>query len=226
MHKELIKNLKQWQNKNTTQSLVSGFTPTPTFGNNKSKWVSGFTIVEALIAIFILSVSVVSLLGVTASSASSARYANNEITANYLIQEAVDSIRNSRDTIAFQHKIVGTNEGWDNFLARYNPCFTGIGCIVKIENFNPDGLNVNSDIVSCGTDCPFLNYDNSGASRLFYSYDSTGEPSRFKRQVKMEEIKVGGLDDGVKIIVKVEWLNGSSLKSRSLETILLNWQKD
>lgn len=194
------------------------------FKNNK-----GFTVVEAIIAVFMLSVSVTSMLSLTATSFSSARYANSEITSNYLLQEAIDSIRNSRDTIVFQQK-----SSWDTFLNRYgyvgsNKCFSDNGCIISTENYDPDSLDLlGLEIQQCNTSnisfgsliCPTLLYNPNGNNGSFYSYTS-GVESDFKRQVKMEIVDA----DEVRVVATVEWKNGNSVKTRSLETSLLNWQK-
>jgi prepilin-type N-terminal cleavage/methylation domain-containing protein len=73
----------------------------------------GFTLLETLIAIFVMAVAFTSLLSLMTTTMFSARYANNEITATYLAQEAVDYIRNDRDTTAFQ----GGN--WNDFINHY-----------------------------------------------------------------------------------------------------------
>ena len=194
--------------------------------NTTSGLRSGFTIIEALVAIFILTISVSSMLGVTASSATSARYSNNEITANYLLQEAVDYIRNNRDTIAFQMK--DASIGWGTFLNKYSPCFSNM-CDIKIEDFNPaDTTGV--DVLSCpGSACESLYYDKDdalgGVTSFFYSHDKNfGELSNFVREVKME--KVDGSDDQIKVTATVRWKNGTSTKTQSLVVYLLNWQKD
>lgn len=202
------------------------------FNLNKNK-KSGFTIIEALIAVFILSISVASMLGVNALSSSSAKYANNEITANYLLQEAVDSIRNSRDTIAFQRKNEALG-GWDNFLKRYgysvsdgtkSKCFTDSGCILDINNFDSDGSS-NDDVAGCLQDgCQALSFDSSLSSPLFYFYmDDDPNPSIFTRKVNMS-IDPANLDE-VKITATVTWVNsyGAKPRSQKLETVLLNWQ--
>lgn len=195
----------------------------------KIKKNSGFTIVEAMVAIFLLTVSVSAMLGITASSAASARYANNEITANYLLQEAVDSIRNSRDTIAFQMKAPNEVAGiaWKAFLNRYglsgnNKCFSTYGCNLQIEDFDAQGTTSNSDVVAClSSGCIPLKYDNE-ATKLFYNY-TYGVDSEFKRKVNMKEIN----NDEVEVTATVEWLNGDSTVKRiqTLTTYLLNWQK-
>lgn len=187
----------------------------------------GFTIVEAMVAIFILTISVSSMLGVTASSATSARYANNEITANYLLQEAVDYIRNSRDSIAFQQKIQGEIAGtsWNNFLTKYSSCISTYGCDIKMDKFSPD-LTTITDIVSCkSSGCDNLTYDANASSSFFYSHDITANSvsSHFNRNIKID--KIGTDNDQIKITVTVSWLNGSLTKSQSLVSYLLNWQK-
>ncbi|HAE36627.1 MAG: hypothetical protein UR85_C0004G0035 [Candidatus Nomurabacteria bacterium GW2011_GWF2_35_66] len=211
-------NLIKRHNKNTTLNLVSGF-----------------TIIEALVAVFILSVSVASMLGVTATSASHARYVNNEITANYLLQEAIDSIRNSRDTIAFQMKDDLVNGGWNNFLKRYGydisngaktKCFSDKGCYLEIDKFEAKNLS-SPDISECDTaGCKSLSYDPTLTSSLFYYYSTDNTNlSFFNRKIIMVINPTN--PDEVKVTAKVEWRNvdyTSNTKTQELSISLLNWQ--
>lgn len=201
---------------------------------------------EALIAIFILTVSVASMLGVTATSTSYSRYANNEITANYLLQEAVDSIRNSRDTIAFKMNEDLLGQGWTTFLNRYgykdgvgsDRCFSSNGCYLKMEEFLPTDVEgtdkakflSGNDVYECAssTSCASLNYNSSPNTAIFYSYIPVNESigisqSIFSRKVLMELVNPYEL----KITATVTWSNGngqSVLKTQKLEMSLLNWQ--
>lgn len=172
---------------------------------NKIKKNEGFTIVEAIIAVFILSISISAMLGLTASSINSARYANNEISANYLLQEAIDSIRNSRDTIVFQQ-----GGSWLlSFLGGYRNCFYSMspdGCNISTDSFNPASPTVCK--VSDDTACS--------------SVEIGGDVSKFKRQIKM----VQKSPDEVEITVEVEYPYGTTTKTRSLKMNLLNWQID
>jgi len=193
---------------------------------NKRQKNNGFTIVEALVAILILTVSVVSMLGVTASSATSARYANNEITANYLLQEAVDSIRSNRDTLAFQKRDTA-GFGWVPFLSKYgypsSGCFDKTrGCDIKMEYFKPYLLS-NSEIMNCtGLDCDALYYYDGSDANFFYSHDTgLGYSSNFKRTIVMEEID----SYQIKITATIKWKNGNSDKTQTLINYLLDWQK-
>lgn len=196
---------------------------------NKKNISAGFTIIEAMVAIFILTISVSAMLNVTASAAISARYSRNEITSNYLLQEAVDSVKNSRDTIAFQKKDLGG--GWNNFLIRYGypntKCFSSNGCDFKMDVFDPTN-SLGLDILDCpSSGCPALSYNASGGSSLFYNH-ITGAgtvTSIFTRKVNMVISPLN--PDEVKVTAVVTWKNEASAttKTQTLEISLLNWQK-
>lgn len=190
----------------------------------------GFTIIEAIIAVFILSISITAMLGLTISSYSSARYANNELTANYLLQEAVDAIRNSRDTMVFQ-KAGDKNANWSAFLTAYgkdttSSCFSTNGCGVSINSyFSP--ATPSSFLSACDANvsgegstipCPALGFDDSAQGGSYYSGSGT---SRFKRQVKMASTSN---PNEVEVTATVEYPNGTTFKTRILKMNLLNWQ--
>ncbi|HPK13990.1 MAG TPA: type II secretion system protein, partial [Candidatus Paceibacterota bacterium] len=88
----------------------------------------GFTLVEAMFAIFILTFVVVGLMTVVSSSLYSARYAKQEITMNFLIQEALDGIRNDRDNRVFLDGV-----DWESFVDEYKyKCLENKGCQIEI----------------------------------------------------------------------------------------------
>lgn len=180
----------------------------------------GFTLIETMVSIFILTTALVSMLSLTTSSLFASKYANNEITASYLLQEAVDYIRNDRDSIAFQQADY-EGGGWSNFIAKYNNCFSLDGCYIEVAKTSS---NINTCILplTWGTShCRVLKYDASASSdsHNFYNYISTKD-SNFKRTIKMDQ---GPNADEIYITVTLEWLNGNTVRSRSLRSSLLNW---
>jgi len=184
----------------------------------------GFTLIETMVAIFILTTAFVSMLSLTTSSLFASKYANNEITASYLLQEAVDYIRNDRDSLAFQQTdYIGG--GWSAFIAKYNTggCFSVDGCYIEVAKTNS---NINTCVEASpawGTlRCPVFSYDASASSiyHNFYNYISS-KKSSFNRQIKMKQNLSN--PDEIDITVTVEWLNGSVVRSRSLHSSLLNW---
>ena len=208
-----------------------------TFINSTTKiqhktWCRGFTLIETMVAVLILSTSVVSLLALTTGSLFAARYANNEITANYLMQEAVDYIRNSRDSIAFQQRVLGDNPSvsWSAFLNRYgdgisSSCYSTDGCYIEVMSSDqPNAIQPCISAVTFGSSkCPVLNYDEAATNKSFYTYGSNGAPSKFKRKIYMQKSPTNPNNE-VYVTVTIEWLNGNLLRTRSLSTSLLDWQ--
>jgi len=184
----------------------------------------GFTLIETMVAVLILSTSLTSLLTLTSSSLFAAKYANNEITANYLLQEAVDYIRNDRDSIVFQQRINGdlTSVSWNNFLNKYgyinSSCFSPNGCYLDITEQTP--LNV---IRACASPCTLMYFDPTAHYNEFYTYrPDFGTVSTFRRTITMS-INPTNINE-LLVTVTVNWKNGNLSRSRSLNESILNWQ--
>ncbi len=207
--------------------------------NNSS--IRGFTLVETMVAIFILTLALGALLSVTSNSFYSSRYAKNEITATYLLQEPIDFIRNDRDTIAFQaiEDSTATSSGWKAFLAKYGYvegsgptfCFAPEGCYFEPALY-PTLLSIFACTPSTSsvTDgCPLLNYNEDATQSGYYTYQTTNTiPSLFRRKVQMavnlNNVDADGHPEEVDIKVTIEWKNGNLLRTRTLQASLLNWQ--
>lgn len=188
----------------------------------------GFTLIETMIAVFILVVAFNGLLGLITNSIYYGRYSKNDIIANYLVQEVLDSVRNDRDTIAFQ-KIAEVGSGWSGFLSKYgypnSYCFSVNGCEIEVASITTDIAACSGATGSWGAlGCRVLNYDNDAINQDFYTYKTpTGSvPSNFKRKINMSINS--SLNDQLDITVSVEWLNGTLVRSKTLKTSLLNWQ--
>ncbi len=187
----------------------------------------GFTLVETIIAVFILTLAVNSLLGLITKGLFSARYANNEITANYLAEEAIDYIRNDRDTYILKN----TDSNWNNFLDNYGDsinktkCFSPNGCKIEPLLNTISACSSNSPWTDGTVLCDVLYYD-SGTSKTsngdYYTYKTPkgNIQSNFKRQIKMSMNGASELD----IKVNIEWQNGNLVRSKSLNFSLLDWQ--
>lgn len=197
---------------------------------------SGFTLIETMIAVIILTAALTMLLSTNANSIFSARYAKNETTANYLLQEAADYIRNDRDTMAFLQNDPNTNLGWTTFLNKYGynngslgTCFntfnSSAGCYFEPADPATIPSTCTSAITFGSSACPLYNYDTNATNNDFYTYKTniSTVQSIFKRQVLMS-INSSNADE-LDVKITVEWLNGNLVRSRSLQISLLNWQK-
>ncbi|MDE2031133.1 MAG: type II secretion system protein [Patescibacteria group bacterium] len=180
---------------------------------------TGFTLIETMVAIFILTLAMNALMGLISSSLFSARYARNEIVANYLVQEAVDYIRNDRDTTALQHYGGGT---WNSFLSKYGSSTSGTECFNSTNGCEIEPAN--STIQACpSSGCGLLNYDGNATNNDFYTYltPSGFSTTTFSRQVKMS-INSKNADE-LDITITVKWKNGNISRTKTLSVSLLNW---
>jgi len=181
----------------------------------KTNIKKGFTLVEAMFAVFILTFTIVGLMTVVSNSLFAARYARDEITANYLLQEVVDYIRNDRDSSVFLKSAEGSSDTlWESFYTKYSLCNdSGSGCILDVSK---------EEIKSCTETNCYLYYDSSAQNKSFYNYDSNdGKKTKFRRQITVSH---GGSPDEITVYVKVMWKNGNKDKSIDLQTSLLRWQ--
>jgi len=158
---------------------------------------SGFTLIETLTAVTILSFSIVSLLVVTSQGVANANLAKNKFIATYLSSESVEILRNMRDS-----------RGWIEFLVEIEPCDITQnlnGCIVDSSS-----LTSSSDkwvVVPCDeTGCP-------------YAFNE--EKTVFFRSIKIESLQGG---DEIKVISEVWWNQGNVRKNVLMGENLFNWQ--
>lgn len=179
----------------------------------------GFTLLETLIAIFIMTVAFTALLSLMSTSMFSAKYANNEITATYLAQEAMDYIRNDRDTTAFQN-LDWSTIGPTSFIGHYGDPSLANGC------FDPSGgcsIDTKLQVIAgCPSTCPTFFYESAPGGGAYYVYTatSTTNPTTFSRTIKMDLVNPEELE----ITVKVSWKNGSVQRDQELKASLLKWQ--
>lgn len=176
-----------------------------------------------MFAVYILTFTIVGLMTVISSSLFAARYAKDEVTANYLLQEVVDYIRNDRDTTVFLASgSASTGTAWTAFTTKYNVCSsTNNGCYFEVLSGSVlKSCDYTSDTKTTG--CPPLYYNDAADNSPFYTYDQgTNKPTIFKRKIVVE--KNG--DDELDVTVTAYWKNGGLQVSRSLTTTLMNWQK-
>lgn len=166
----------------------------------------GFTLIEALIAIFIFSVALVSLITISARGVTGAAQARDQVVAHFLAQEGIELMRNVRDT-----RIVNQDPsplfGGSNDMPCYisDPCaialdITGSPFFYKFTTPGGDTLDVN---------------ENSGVM----VYESTGG-DKFYREVFYEKTSS---DDKIQVHSVVRWSNGAIPRQVHLTSVITNW---
>ncbi len=167
---------------------------------------SGFTLLETLIAIAVLALAVIGPLTLASRSISAVSVSQNQIAAFYLGQEAIEYVRNKRDTNFL--------EGRD-WLEGLSPCWNSNGCYVDIPNDNIGN-------VSSYNDCPdkAMKYDD--VNGRYYNYDD-GECTVFARTVKITR-NVGDNQEEAGIEVTITWQDKSRQKTLILEENIFDWK--
>lgn len=172
------------------------------------KKISGFTLVETLVAISIFSLSIVVSMSVLGGGLSNTNYAKQKMIAIYLAQEGIEYARNMRDAYALYYPI---DEAWDAFKERFAGCRGKVGC----------GIN-NKDLEMPVTD-PAIIFSCVGPNCKIYFEDGAyyGDPlgvgasSGFVRELKMTEVNA----NDVKISSSIIWDRGRV----TLTENLFNW---
>lgn len=181
--------------------------------NRFSTTTKGFTLIETIVAIFILSMAMGALLTLAANGFYSVRYARNQIVADNLMQESLEFIRNSRDS-SFRSGL-----DWVSWRARLSGCFSANGCIVDVYT---TGVN----FIACSSDCPYMSYyENQGIYAYTYNYPFSGEAyeTSYVRTIKITESPY----DPNQIVVTstMRWLNGGTTRTTAQAVVMTNWSQ-
>lgn len=192
----------------------------------------GFTLIETLIAILILTLTIGALLSLAAGGFYSVRYSRNQIVANNLLQESIEYLRNSRDT-SFEQGV-----SWNNWQTNVlsvdtsgvatgtgnNGCFSSNGCYIDPYTTGPKIKECPSGV------CPFVYYypDSSfyGYNGHPYPFSIGSNPIYQTSFVRTIRISPSGSDPNQLVVTAViTWLNGKTQRSVSQKILITNWRQ-
>jgi len=174
----------------------------------------GFTLVETLVAISILLIVIVSPMTIAQRGIQNAYYATEQVTAVFLAQSAIETVRIYRDDRALEAFYAPPNTvnttSWAQELVALCGGSNTVGC-----RYSPSRTSVANAFASCQQqleDCR-LNIDSEGT----YTYGSTPTPSIYTRTIRV-------IDRGpgiVEVIVQVSWqgkIFGGATRTVELKT--------
>ncbi len=165
----------------------------------------GFTLLETLVSVFILTLTIVGPMSIASSTLFNATVAREQVTAFYLAQEAIEGVRSVRD---------------GNGLANpQNPWLQDItvGTDFTIDVVNPTSGRPTISTSNCSDgDCDPIKYD---STTHLYQH-STGSETNFKRIVRLESIS----PNEVSISVTVKWNVGKIERTFTARENIFNWQ--
>lgn len=175
----------------------------------------GFTILESLFAIFILSMVIAGVFTVVQQNLSQSIIAKDEVKAFYLAQEAIEVVRNIRDS----NQLIKYNNNLNNFWL--NGITTGTGSC----GFDTYCIIDSTSMSLTTTGCSESNFDWQCAPPLRQSegyqigYNESWQATNFKRVIKIKEIN----SVEILVTVRIMWTKGFTTKEFTADTILFNW---
>lgn len=169
----------------------------------------GFTILETMVAIFILVLSITGPMVFSQSGLRTSFLARDQITAFFLAQDAIETIKNMRD-----------DNGLDgeNWLEDIYACDQNVSdCTVYI-----DTLSAEPSVRQCSGECPVLKVNSSGQFGYNFNVGENYEDSRFKRVIHLKEI----VDEReLQIVVEVLWSSNVRIGNARIlvQENIFNW---
>ena len=143
----------------------------------------GFTMIEIVIALFVLTVGVIGVYNAFSIMTVATTQMSDRFTAAYLTQEGIEIARNIRD-----NNWLAENENWADGL---ESC--GTGCEADYRT----GISSGAGLTSYSSGGHYLYID----SNKFYSYNQNGTETRFKRKITINLVD----DHTLRVTVTVFW---------------------
>lgn len=164
----------------------------------------GFTLVETLLAIFVVTVGIGGVSAFLQNTLFSAATLDNQLVAPYLAQEGMEIVRNIRDTNYVRIKGM-LGGGWTN--GGLADC--SAGCEADYDDLMLTQIAGSLRFLGVVTD----------AAGTRYEYGGGGTPTKFQRKIT---ITPNGPNE-LNVRVEVFWQEKGNTRSFALETELYNW---
>jgi prepilin-type N-terminal cleavage/methylation domain-containing protein len=177
--------------------------------SNIKNRIRGFTLIETLVAVLLLTTAVAGPLTIASKGLSAALIARDQMIAFYLAQDGIEYIRFVRDS----NKLGGA--AWLNGL---DACQGASGCTI-----DPSTATITACPSSGG--CPAIR-KHVAAGNTFFSYDSGDSvtPQNFVRTITLATPTTGETTEAI-LTVAVSWRAQSGVtRTVTVRENLLDWQ--
>lgn len=183
--------------------------------NNK-----GFTLVESLVAIAILTVAILGTFTAVQGSLRSSSMVKDRIIAFYMTQEAMEYIKNIRDeNILLSIATPSTN--WLKGLSAVStdPCWYGVAGVGQKTCRIDVGAASPNNIVACSGSCPVLNRS-STTDLLGYTSGTGWVPTNFTRSIQLTNVA----NNEVAVTITISWTAKGVTQNFQIKQLLFNRQ--
>lgn len=183
----------------------------------RPKFTKGFTLMETLIALVILSVAITGPLALVQRAINASTFAQGQVVASFLAQGVIEYVRNLRDNNDLQGNFWLDNESGGQLTSCTKDIPCGLGDLVSVGN----------PVATCDTFGPTgcllkFNADENSSSYGVYGYQSGWQNTNITRKFWVEAI---GSDEAV-ITVEVTWkASGTITNSVVTRDHLFRWRQ-
>ncbi len=176
----------------------------------------GFTVLESIVAILVLSLAISGAFAAVRQGLHQSILSKDEVRAFYLAQEAVEIVRNKRDT----NQLAFLNDGTTNWLSGITSdasdnCYFGKICSIDASSYNFVSLGS----TYCGNSWDSCQNLRQNQTDFRYGNDTSWANTNFKREIMFESVS----GSEVAMIVRITWTKGLLTKEFKIKTHLFNW---
>lgn len=206
----------------------------------------GQGLIEAVAAITIITISLSAIISLVVISLSAGRESKNRIIATNLAREAIEIVRNKRDSNWLDIEAATAGVEWD--IGFYGPGKDYSGIIKFDETENNDDFadwdfQFQPDDINDGISDRCRIYLKNGIYKQSKNDINGGILTKYKRLIKLNPIcelpdgsesilidgaecndTAGGVKIGIQVIAQVDWMESGRNCSLLLEDRLYNWK--
>lgn len=169
---------------------------------NCSRNTNGFTLLEVIGAVFIVSVGIIGVFSLFTQTISLLDISSDKLIAAYLVQEGIEKIKNIRDSNVLK------GDSWDKDIA----AGSSYDLDYQSSKFPDNTCNLGSG--------NYLRYNSDNQLYNCSSANSQNKDSRFKRQTTVIKPATSTLE----IVVRVEWSSKNRTHQITGQDNFYDWQ--
>lgn len=179
----------------------------------------GFTIIETLVAVSVLLIALTAVFAAAKNGLASSTALKNRIVATYLAEEAVDGVKNLKDTNLLNILVDDTTDWLDGI----SECSSSSPCAYDVLDNNGIGTLSPCSVMD---GCKVKNGSYGGNPTLVYRQSSVSDNNAstvetgFVRRIWVEETTA---DMEAKVTVEITRPDQSSFNSYRIETFIYNY---
>ncbi|OGC86298.1 hypothetical protein A3D70_00345 [Candidatus Adlerbacteria bacterium RIFCSPHIGHO2_02_FULL_54_18] len=181
--------------------------------------VRGFTLIETLIAVLLLSVAVTGPLTIASKGLTATLTAKDQFVAYYLAQDAMEQVRYLRDSACLAAGVQPSGCPSGTWLSNLSACKSVDGSTACYL----DSLAVDPAVATaCSGSCPLMKYDPS--TKIFRYTSGTATPQQFIRSVYVKNDPA--TPDEAAVTVTVSWVDVAGVTHRpaTVRGNIFRWQ--